>query len=352
MDHLALSGAACFDFAGDDFDSLKRPEGLPVEIDLNEKRAKEILKRVLQFRRSSHSHSACDLSCASCQLPHLAKVISAIRAGEPVTFVLPAFPGKSPNSTKVLSPLPDMAERLALQFLDRLCLEIKQIYAPGARIVLCSDGRVFSDIVGMPEADVTDYQDELDAMIDELGLTNLSTFNLDEWCEGEDFVQGRIRLMETFGVPLEVLREKVLRGSKQLGHSEDEEANRMYCGITRFLVEDSTFPGQTKSRTAIQRECKAKSYEVIRRSNAWSEFIALRFPEAIRLSIHPQACGAKKLGIRLIGTESWMTPWHGVAVKTNEGFTLLKRSEAEARGARLVFSASGRASHFEAEATS
>ncbi len=240
-----------------------------------------------------------------------------------------------------------MAEKLALQFLNQLCDRIRAIYAPGAQIVLCSDGRVFSDIVGMCETDVTDYQLELDKMIDELCLMNISTFNLDELCDGKYFTQMRNKLMENFGVSQELLREKVLRGSKPLSHPEDKEVHRMYCGITRFLVEDSTFPGQTKSRSAIQKECKAKAYEVIRRSNAWSELISQRFPEAVRLSIHPQTCGSKKLGIRLVGTDSWMTPWHGVAVKTNEDFILLKRTEAEALGAQLVFSASGRPSHFE-----
>lgn len=309
--------------------------------------AKGVLKTVLLFRRSPNSHESCGLTCSECQSPHLAKVISAIRNAQPITFVLPAFPGKSPNLAKVLSPQPDMAERLALQFLDQLCERIREIYAPGAHIVLCSDGRVFSDVVGIQEAHVTDYQLELGKMIEDLGLTNISTFNLEDLYEGQDFNQMRRELMHNFGISTESLREKVLRGSKAHADSEDQEANRMYCGITRFLVEDSTFPGQTKSRTAIQKECKARAYEVIRRSNAWSELIGQQFPEAVRLSIHPQVCGAKKLGIRLVGTESWMTPWHGVAVKVNEDFILLKRSEAETLGAQLVFSESGRPSHFE-----
>jgi pyoverdine/dityrosine biosynthesis protein Dit1 len=120
----------------------------------------------------------------------------------------------------------------------------------------------------------------------------------------------------------------------------------MYCGITRFLFEDSIQPGQTKSRTVIQKESRAKAYEVIRRSNAWSELIAERFPKAVRLSIHPQTCGARKLGIRLIGNESWMTPWHGVAVDTKEGFVLLKRSQAEELGAQLVYCSNGQPSHY------
>lgn len=309
--------------------------------------AAKILKKVLQYRRLHPSQQICGPACPSCQAPHLEKVLGAIRTRAAVTFVLPAFPGKSPNSAKVLGPLPDMGEQLALRFLQKLCDEIEELYAPGARIVLCSDGRVFSDVVGMREQDVTDYQDELDRMIAELGLKNLSTFNLDELGSTHDFDRMRADLMGRYGTPVEVLRDKVLRGAKPHARAEDEEAHRMYLGITRFLVEDSSFPGQPKSRTAIQKECKVKSYEVIRRSNAWSELIAERFPEAIRLSIHPQTCGGKKLGIRLVGSESWMTPWHGVAVKLDDEFVLLKRHEAEARGARLVLSARGRPSHFE-----
>ena len=88
-----------------------------------------------------------------------------------------------------------------------------------------------------------------------------------------------------------------------------------------FFFEDSLSPGQTKSRTALQKKSKARAYEVIRRSNAWSNFLEELFPEAIRLSIHPQNCGARKLGIQLLGTESWLTPWHCVAVETKDGFS-------------------------------
>ncbi len=354
MENLESSRAIHLDFAHGQQDLRRQTEisTATIEFDFYKNLARDILKKILKFRRTPISYSICDVSCSLCQSPHLAKVISAIKTAKPVTFVLPAFPGKSPNLSKVLGPLPDMAEQLALQFLEELCEQIKELYPPGAHIILCSDGRVFSDIVGMRETDVTHYQLELKKMINELGLKNISTFHLDEFvglqqCQNEDFDQARQQLMGNFATPLEILREKVRKGSNRHSHSEEKEAHRMYCGITRFLVEDSTFPGQTKSRSAIQKECKAKAYEVIRRSNAWSELIAQRFPEAVRLSIHPQTCGSEKLGIRLVGTESWMTPWHGVAVKTIDGFLLLRRTAAEAQEAQLIFSSNGRPSHFE-----
>ncbi|MGE0171927.1 MAG: L-tyrosine/L-tryptophan isonitrile synthase family protein [Oligoflexales bacterium] len=324
----------------------KQHQRPPLDIESATKLAVAILNDVMLFRRTVDSNETCAHTCPSCHTPHLQKVIFSVMLGRPIKFVLPAFPGKSPNPAKVLGHLPDMAERRALMFLGYLSNRIKQIYAPGIEIIICSDGRVFSDAVGMLEENVTAYQDSLDEIIDELGLTNISTFNLDELCGGRDFAEVRRSLMKEYGKSLASLREKILRCDTPFETPEDRDAQRMYLGITRFLVEDSTFPGQTRSRTAVQKDCKARAYEVILRSNAWSELIAERFEDAVRWSIHPQGCGSAKLGIRLLGNESWMTPWHGVAVDTGKGFVLMKRWEAEGLGAELVLDAKGRPSHF------
>ena len=187
-------------------------------------------------------------------------------------------------------------------------------------------------------------------MITELGLKSVTTFNLEELYEDMSFDAMRVVLTEEFGSSLEDLRASVRRAAKDPAASlEDREMNRLYCGITRFLVEDASFPGQTKSRNAIQNECRVRAYAVIQRSNAWSGVVERHFPEAVRLSIHPHGCGAKKLGIQLsesVEGDAWVTPWHAVAVEMEEGrFMLKKRSDAEALGARLV-TRDGRPSHF------
>ncbi|MEM6733177.1 MAG: isocyanide synthase family protein [Myxococcota bacterium] len=318
--------------------------------------AKAILADVMRYRRMAGAGSKCAADCPRCMAPHLAKVVQAIRERKPVTFVLPAFPGKSPNRAKVFGPSTDMAERRALLFLGSLCDRVQQRYAPGAHIILCSDGRVFSDVVGMKEVDVTLYQQEIKRLIDELGLSSLSTFDLDTSVLEDTphspagFDSMREQLMARFGTSLEGLRASVKRGGQPDADAECIEKHRMYCGITRFLVEDSTFPGQTASRSAIQKDCRKRAYEVIRRSNAWSALVAEQFPEAVRLSIHPQSCGSEKLGIQLMGEETWMTPWHGVAVNIGTSFILAKREQVEALGARLVRSQDGRPSHFEMSA--
>ncbi|OYZ12846.1 MAG: hypothetical protein B7Y39_18655 [Bdellovibrio sp. 28-41-41] len=84
---------------------LKWPGGQPISMSSkwDSAVARKILTEAMQFRRISEPHTNCDIeTCRECASPHLPKIISAVSKGEPVTFVLPAFPGKSPNPTKVL----------------------------------------------------------------------------------------------------------------------------------------------------------------------------------------------------------------------------------------------------------
>jgi pyoverdine/dityrosine biosynthesis protein Dit1 len=64
------------------------------------------------------------------------------------------------------------------------------------------------------------------------------------------------------------------------------------------------------------------------------------------LSIHPQAVGAPKFGIRLLDApDAWATPWHSAALRRPDGtWSLMPRVRAEQLG-RLVRH-EGRASHF------
>lgn len=347
MKNLALNFVADISQTGSTVHQLNKNDHPLIDIDAATKLATDILKELMQFRRVTHAQQSCShLTCQACFAPHLQKIISAITLKKSISFVLPAFPGKSPNLAKVFGPLPDMAEQCALMFLNKLCDKIKLLYAPGAKITLCSDGRVFSDIVGIREEDITDYQRELNQMIKELQIQNIQTFSLDDLQEEKNLSQMRHELMMQYGQPLESLKEQINRGGKGSENQKDKEAHGMYCGITRFLFEDALHPTQIKSRSSIQKDCRIRAYEVIRRSNSWSELIAKRYPDAVRLSIHPQICGSQKLGIRLVGSENWMTPWHGVAVDTGKEFILMKRSEAEKLNTQLVLDQKGRPSHY------
>jgi pyoverdine/dityrosine biosynthesis protein Dit1 len=297
----------------------------------------EVLRTVLGHQRRTRDGGCAGPVCLRCMRFHLKSVHQMLEDGKPLEFVLPAFPAKSPNPAKVLSPLPDTAEELALRFLNSLCEKIAEIYPPGARILICSDGRVFSDLIGVPDEHVTDYQHGLDRMIRRIGGEHLGQFTLDDVYPGAGHDEMRRVLDDAYGRNIGALREDVKAGGPTLG---------LYRGITRFMLEDQQTPDYTGSKAALQRRCRELAYGVISRSKAWGDLIGELFPEAIRLSIHPQPCSAEKIGIQLADTpDMWLTPWHSVAVETDGQFTLMKRAEAVRTGARLVYVA-GRPSYY------
>ncbi|MFF2541856.1 L-tyrosine/L-tryptophan isonitrile synthase family protein [Kitasatospora sp. NPDC058063] len=266
----------------------------------------------------------------------LAQLADFITAGEPIVLTLPGFPCKSPNPAKVLGHLPDEGERLSLTFLDGLCAEIGRLYAPGARILICSDGHIFGDLINVPDDHIDAYSDALTAMIAREGLTRLDTFDLRAVLGDLPYDEKRARVHARYAPSVEELREQVLT---------EEETLRLYRGITRFLTEDTV--GFTGTRSALQRECRRRAYGVIQRSRAWGELIAEHHPRAVRLSIHPQPAGASKFGIRLLAAaDAWITPWHSAVLHRTGGERELLRNAEAARLGRLVLR-DGRPSHYE-----
>jgi pyoverdine/dityrosine biosynthesis protein Dit1 len=259
---------------------------------------------------------------------HRERIRRSMLAGVPIHLVLPAFPAKSANPLKTLGELPDLGEWLSLRFLDDLCRRIATCYRPGVRLTICSDGRVFSDLVGVPDEGVTRYRNEMRALIERGGFEHLDLIDLDDLFALRDYATLREELLVRFGDPIESLREQLL---------SDPAGRALLDGIHRFLFDDmsATVPALSRSRTrAITRSL---AYRTIQRSKAWSAAVERRFPDAVRLSIHPQPAGAPKLGISLLpAADVWMTPWHGVVLDTGTEFRLVKRIDAEASKATLA----------------
>lgn len=299
--------------------------------------ARRILQGVLKHRRLPAGDCCAGQGCPLCGEQQLEKVEAYIQAGEPIRFALPGFPAKSSNRGKVLGPLPDFAEHLALQFLQGICDDIAGVYDPGARIIVCSDGHVFSDLVGVPDEDVSQYSEQLREMCGETGVDSVDLFGLEDEYPGLSFDHRRQCLVRAYGEQLTALQERIRQGAPE---------QRTFNGIARFLMEDIAALEPNRSRNWVRNTCKELAYHMVQRSAAWGRLVETRFPDAVRLSIHPQPCGSSKLGIYLVEAhDDWLTPWHGVAVDVGNGFQLMKRHQAEALGAQLIYR-HGRPSHF------
>lgn len=273
--------------------------------------------------------------------PHIDKIMRCIDNNAPIRLVLPAFPAKSPSRLKTLSHLPDLGEELAFANLCQLCDDIAKVYAPGAKVIVCSDGRVFADIVHIPDHEVTAYNDTMRRNAREQGLDQIEFFDLDDvYPDVKDFGMLREDLMIIYGESLQSLRQRC---------RTEPAAAEMYRGITRFMFEDfsgiAAFSGM--SRNAIQGAARMAAYRVIQRSNAWGRLLAQHLPDTVRLSIHPQFRVSEKIGISLVDSSNcWATPWHSVVLKRADKVSLVPRRQAEEMNAALIFK-NGRPSHFE-----
>jgi len=295
----------------------------------NNTKAQRLIDILMKYHRYSNTAmQRCHNGfCQSCQKQPREMIVQAIKKQQPLTLILPAFPAKSANRQKTLSAKPDLGEKMGLANLNLLCQSLQHHHQPGVRLIICSDGRVFNDLVLVSNADVQTYQQGIQQIINQDSLHFLSLFSLDDVYINDDFATMREKLMQDFAEPLEELKQRIRCQSPSL---------YLFNGIHRFIVEDQLAlkPLQSKNQTRLQ--AKEVTYEVIRRSNAWSKLLATSFPEALRLSIHPQPCGSDKLGIQFLPAKNgWATPWHNVLLKNRDGWQLMKRLDAERLGARL-----------------
>ena len=289
----------------------------------------DLIKLLMNQRRiTEESEKTCTgISCAQCTHHLQQKIQCAVAEQRPLTLILPAFPAKSANRQKTLSARPDRGEIMSLANLNQLCETMHTIHKPGIKLIICSDGRVFNDLVLVSDEDVNIYQKGIQQIILEHGFTYLSTFALDEIYPYHNHQTMRELLMIEFGRTLEELKQQISNEAQQL---------YQFNGIHRFIIEDQLALKPDQTKTSIRREAKHTAYEVIRRSNAWSRLLSTYFPQAVRLSIHPQPCGSEKTGIQFLPvTNRWSTPWHNVLLKNAQGWLLVKRQEAERLGAKL-----------------
>lgn len=262
-------------------------------------------------------------------------------AGEPVHMVLPAFPAKSPSLRKVLGGLPDLADSLSLQALEHLCARIATVYPVGVRLTICSDGHVFGPAIRVRDNVIDQYRAAIQELIATRRLEHLDTFCL---LDCPSLVAGdaspeqrRSALLAQHGRALDEVRSGLLRSEAGL---------QQLRGIIRFMAEDDWRENDERSATQIQREAKQRAYAVVQGSQAWADLLKAVFPDAVRLSIHPQAADSDRLGIHMLPTaDAWLTPWHAVAVDLGGRTILMKRHQAESQGATLV-QVDGRPSHY------
>lgn len=272
----------------------------------------------------------------------------------PVEFVLPAFPFKSPNPQNVLGPLPDFGEELVLRSLANLAVKIRELYAPGARINIVSDGRVFADLAGITPATMEAYFTQLQRPCAD---TDIAFYTLKD-------LLGENQDESTDRVPLQTLLREFAPcppPAAAMLDLLDSDTMRFYLGMKRYLATDLLWPCDY-SQKRIKKQCAFIAREAIRRNLAFNALIRARFPHHIRLSVHPQTNAGEKFAFNLYASACctgstkadtavlfWGTPWHNVVVVHLDGsISVMKRAKAELLpNVFLVRNSADQPSHFQ-----
>lgn len=296
--------------------------------------------RIILASRGCYTNYGCQKQiCDHCGSNIIDKIQYFVANNIKITFVLPAFPAKSANRNKTLSYLPDYGETMALENLSKLVKRINLIYKPSAEIIICSDGRVFNDLVGVSNHHVSDYRKKLVQLAANVDSNHIKFYDLEDYYVTGSYSSMRELLVNEFASTLDIIKHKIKTNSDEM---------RLFNGVHRFIYEDIYYNNQDiYSNNQIKKNAKKIAYEVIQRSHAWSNLIAKKFPDSIRLSIHPHRCGSEKLGIQLIAnSHKWATPWHNVLLIDDEGNAgLMNRKLAINDNTELVYK-NGVPSHY------
>ncbi|KAI8633964.1 Clavaminate synthase-like protein [Xylariaceae sp. FL1651] len=249
------------------------------------------------------------------------QIQEALKRGEPIQLVLPAFPFKSSNrSKKVLGRLPDEAERLSLLHLNGLCLGIKDAAKADVFLTIVSDGIVYNDILGVSDEDVWDYGQSLREMAASndcqyirfariFDLVGSASENLDKTMYLEKATHYRELVHANLPVDFDVAD----------AIANDSNTTKTYTGYKKFLISERE-ERTGRSRSEMERENAKIAKAMVRRGKAFAEIVKLKFSDSIRLSIHPSN-DTNKISIKLLpqDNEVVMTPWHGAVVRRADG---------------------------------
>lgn len=243
-----------------------------------------------------------------------AKIAKAVELNQPILLNLVGFPYKSTNaSRKVLKPQLDYAERHSLEYLNAMLDEIANIYPPGAKITIFTDGTAFCDMEGIGDEVIALYEQQLKQVAKD--LTHIQITTLADLLPGKTPQEMRDHI-ESFAPDQAEFQAKLETDP----HLKDE----VNVLTQRMTLELDHPEGHDYTATHPVRDIATK---LTQRSLQYSAFLkSYRPAEAIRLSVHYQPDVSTKMGIGL-SFQSHITPWHGVFIQNQDGSAEIRHLE-------------------------
>ncbi|KAF4341595.1 Pyoverdine biosynthesis [Fusarium beomiforme] len=263
-------------------------------------------------------------------------ILECLKGEAPIKLVLPAFPFKSPNRhNKVLGALPDLGEDIALENLQGLCDNIRDVYEHGADCYITSDGLVYNDLLGVDDLDVWNYGEAMRQMAQRKRLTSIKFLRLADLLEmaprrSSDTRSGEPSTAEEQRSHhlshMTCTRREFLARYQPPGFDasaaikEDIDTRLTYQGYLRFLKKDLERwdelkydqTGKPISAKKSQKLTGDIARRMIVRGEAFAAAIRDTHGDCVRLSIHPTVA-ITKFPVNLVPQPSGKfgpTPWH------------------------------------------
>ncbi|KAI1128731.1 Clavaminate synthase-like protein [Nemania abortiva] len=279
-----------------------------------------------------------------------AQIQKALEKEVPINLVIPAFPFKSSNrSKKVLGPLPDEAERLSLLHLNGLCLAIKDATNSDTFLTIVSDGITYNDILGVSDQEVWRYGQELRRMAELNGCHHIRFSRICDLVDAE-------HESDNLNEELYLARVSEYRGLLEANTPEgfdvldaisnDPDISTTYKGYKKFLMSERD-NRTNRSRSQTERENGSIAKAMIVRGKAFAETLKIKYPDFVRLSIHPSN-DTIKVSITMLpqNNEIVMTPWHGAVVRGADGSITMSHAILVPAMTHDIIYVDGRPSYF------
>ncbi|KAK1942293.1 Spore wall maturation protein DIT1 [Phytophthora citrophthora] len=230
---------------------------------------------------------------------------------EPITIVLPGFPTKTPNhGGKVLGPLPDRAEELALARLENFCKSIEEVYPIGCKVTIFSDGRVFGDLVGASLENIRAYKNGLKALVKDAGHTHIQFDGLENYTKMDNPVQ---EVLERFHINQMDMDARI---------ENEPDVGNNFRSFSQFMERDMADRWEGKSEAEMRKGCDEVARKMMLRNVGFSSLVAEEYAHAVRVSIHCYNNAGPKFGIHLLPSKRMdtpRTPWHSVICEDIDG---------------------------------
>ena len=246
----------------------------------------------------------------------LHKIQAFIDAQEPIQMILPTLPSKGQNRARNDHAIDEVSlgEILFFAQMRDIVHSIKQIYDPGMKITVVTDGIIYADMFRhndtgrailyrntcMELRDRMQLRDVVDIVDMDWLLFSEPTFGL-----MKSFVHDRLLCLWNTNADVKQRMESLMRGMIFNMPTPGEKFERALENINRPFTE---LPQGFQDKLKFTALRYASSLIALQRL----QILYRAFPGALRATVHPKA--APQIGLHLVNSRSTVFPYHGVVL--------------------------------------